>query len=130
MFSTADAPIVVAVGTDAQWIACAEALGLDALARDPALATNTGRLANRAGLVTALSARLRTAPSAEWLSRLSAAAVPCGKVRNILDVVRDAGGSALTGMPPATPGLVRRPPPSLGEHTAQVRELGWRAFDQ
>src|SRR5690348_188909 len=44
LFDAADRPIVVAVGNDAQWIACTRALGLDALADDPALATNAGRL--------------------------------------------------------------------------------------
>src|SRR5690348_15052685 len=34
LFNAADRPIVVAVGTDAQWVACARALGLDALAND------------------------------------------------------------------------------------------------
>ena len=51
LFETADNPIVVAVGSDAQWAACARALGLEPLATDPELATNAGRLANRARIV-------------------------------------------------------------------------------
>src|ERR1700722_2668127 len=41
-----DRPIVIAVGTDAQWARCVVALELDALAADATLATNAGRVAN------------------------------------------------------------------------------------
>ena len=58
LFEAADKPIVVAVGSDAQWTACARALGLEPLATDPALATNAGRLANRARIVGEFSRRL------------------------------------------------------------------------
>src|SRR5206468_734562 len=40
LFHAADRPLVIAVGSDAQWRACAVALGLPTLAADPRLATN------------------------------------------------------------------------------------------
>src|SRR5687767_8473032 len=40
LFEAADRPIVVAVGTEAQWTACIRALGVASLAADPTLATN------------------------------------------------------------------------------------------
>jgi hypothetical protein len=49
-------------------------------------------------------------------------------VRTVLEVLASSGGSALTGMPPSVPGTIRRPPPTLGEHSAVVRERGWAAF--
>ena len=42
LFDAADRPMVVAVGSDAQWQACARALDLAALADDPRLVTNAG----------------------------------------------------------------------------------------
>ena len=47
LFDAADRPMVIAVGSDGQWLACARALGLDALASDDALRTNAGRIAAR-----------------------------------------------------------------------------------
>jgi hypothetical protein len=42
------------------------------------------------------------------------------------EVVREAGGSPLTGMPPSVPGgIVQRPPPLLDEHGAEIRLSGW-----
>src|SRR5215218_4198944 len=55
LFDAADRPLVVAVGSDAQWRSCARALGLAALADDPALATNAGRLAERERVVATLA---------------------------------------------------------------------------
>jgi hypothetical protein len=55
--------------------------------------------------------------------------VPAGLVRTVLEVVREAGGSPESGMPPTVPGAVRRAPPRLDEHGAVVRQLGWAAFD-
>jgi crotonobetainyl-CoA:carnitine CoA-transferase CaiB-like acyl-CoA transferase len=64
LFDAADRPLVVAVGNDAQWRACAAALDLDAAAADPRFATNPTRLAHRAELVALLAARLRERPAA------------------------------------------------------------------
>ena len=129
LFHAADAPVVVAVGSDAQWRACADALDEPALAADPRLATNAGRLAHRDELVAALAARLRTRPSAEWLRRLERAGVPAGRVRPVADALAEEGASAETGVAPSVPGTVRLPPPRLDEHGDAVRRAGWGAFD-
>ena len=128
LFHTADAPIVVAVGSDPQWRACARALDEPDLADDPRLATNAGRLANRHEIVAALSARLATRPSAHWLGRLDAAGVPAGRVKSVGEALAEEGGSALTGVAPSVPGTVRLPPPRLDEHGALVRAHRWEAF--
>jgi crotonobetainyl-CoA:carnitine CoA-transferase CaiB-like acyl-CoA transferase len=128
LFDAADRAIVIAVGSDTQWIACARTLGLEALAEDPALCTNMGRLAQRERVVGAMRQRLGGRPAAEWMERLGMAGVPCGMVRTVLEVLAAGEGSALTGMPPSVPGTVRRPPPRLGEHSSIVRSLGWGAF--
>ena len=128
LFDAADRAIVVAVGNDAQWHACAVALGLTDLASDASLVTNAGRVTSRDRVVSALAATLRTKPAAEWIARLDAVGVPCGVVKPVLEALRDVEASALTGVAPQTPGSVRLPPPKLNEHGAQVRAQGWGAF--
>ena len=129
LFDAADRPLVIAVGSDAQWVACATALGLDELAREPALRTNAGRLAARERIAGAIAERIVSRPAAAWRGMLDGAGVPCGLVRTVLEVLEEAGGSALTGMPPSVAGSVRRPPPRLGEHSTAIRARGWRAFE-
>jgi crotonobetainyl-CoA:carnitine CoA-transferase CaiB-like acyl-CoA transferase len=124
----ADRPLVVAVGSDAQWRACVAALGLPELGADDALATNWGRLAQRERIVSGMAGRLATEPAAHWLARLEEAGVPCGIVRAVPAVLARLPGSARTGLPPSVPGSVRFPPPRLGEHSALVRAEGWNAF--
>lgn len=130
LFHAADRPMVIAVGSNAQWRACARALELESLANDAALATNAGRLKERQRVVWALAARLRERSAAEWLERLDAAGVPCGVVRSVLEVLADVDASALTGMPPSIPGSVRRGSPRLGEHSDAVRAFKWDAFSR
>lgn len=128
LFETADRALVVAVGSDAQWRACARALELPTLAADPALATNAGRLARRSEVVEAIAARLRTAPAAHWLRVLESVRVPAGLVKSVLEVLADVGASPLTGVPPSIAGSVRLPPPRLDEHGASIRKEGWGVF--
>jgi crotonobetainyl-CoA:carnitine CoA-transferase CaiB-like acyl-CoA transferase len=128
LFNAADRGLVIAVGNDGQWVACATALELEALAAEPALRTNAGRLAARARIVDEIASRVSTRPAAVWQERLAAAGVPCGIVRSVPEVLASTDGSSLTGMPPSVPGTVRRAPPRLGEHSAQVRSSGWDAF--
>ncbi len=128
LFEASDRAIVIAAGSDAQWLACARALELNALADDAGLRTNAGRLAARERVVAAIRTRVRERTAAEWRERLDLAGVPNGVVRSVPEVLAGSAGSAELGMPPSVPGTVRRPPPRLGEHTSLVRELGWRAF--
>ena len=127
LFEAADRPLVLAVGNDGQWRACCVALGLPALAADPALATNAGRVAHRARLVASVQARLREAPAAAWQAALDAQGVPCGIVHGVRDALPD-DASPRTGLPPSVPGRVRYPPPRLDEHGARIRRDGWAAF--
>ncbi len=128
LFDAADRPIVVAVGSDPQWQACARVLGLSEFAADARLATNAGRLAHREMIVGAIAARLRERPADQWVAALDAAGVPCGTVKSVLEMLREVHGSALTGVAPSVPGTVRLPPPRLDEHGAEIRRLGWGAF--
>jgi crotonobetainyl-CoA:carnitine CoA-transferase CaiB-like acyl-CoA transferase len=128
LFEAHDRPFVIAVGSDAQWTACARALGLAALATDPSLATNAGRLAERERVVSTISATVRQQSAAHWCELLDRARVPCGLVKGVLESLREVDGSELTGVAPAAPGTVRRPPPRLNEHGDEVRRRGWDVF--
>lgn len=130
-FAAADRPFVLAVGNDTQWHACVAALGWDTScsAEDRARwATNAGRVTDRARLVPALAAHFLQQPAAHWIERLDRAGVPCGVIRSVEEAVGVVGGDAESGLPPATGGAVRRPPPRLGEHDALLRTRGWAAF--
>ncbi len=128
-FRAVDRLIVIAVGSDAQWTACAAALGLGELAQDPSLATNSGRLANRTNVVTQMQAVIEREPASHWISTLEDAGVPCGVVRTVLEALGDVDASPLYGIAPPIPGSVRLPPPRLDQHGTQIRSSGWKVFD-
>ena len=141
---TADGELVVAVGNDQLWRTFCGVLGADDLAADPRFRTNKDRVAARETLRPMLVERLRARPAAEWLADLKAAGVPCGGVRDLEQVFTDpqvleramvvaldhpvAGAIRQLGVPVklgGTPGAVRTPPPTLGQHTAAILgELG------
>ena len=142
--AAADGELVVAVGNDQLWRTFCGVLGADDLADDPRFRTNKDRVAARETLRPMLVERLRARPAAEWLADLKAAGVPCGGVRDLEQVFTDpqvleramvvaldhpiAGAIRQLGVPvklDGTPGAVRTPPPTLGQHTAAILgELG------
>lgn len=137
-FAAADGLLVLAVGNDEQWRRLCAVLGEPARGHDPRWARNPDRVLRRPEVVEWLAGRFATAPRDEWLARLAAARVPAGAVREMDEVVRDpaleqrglvrpvtlAGGeeTRLFALPwridAARPAL-RRPPPALGQHTAE-----------
>lgn len=128
LFDTSDRPIVVAVGNDAQWVGCCRALGREDLAAAAAYATNPGRVAGRDRLVAAVAGTLAAAPAAHWLERLASEGVPAGIVRQVSEALADVAADPVTGIAPLPPATIRRPPPELDQHGAEVRRLGWGAF--
>ncbi len=88
-FATADGHIIVAAGTDALFGKLAATLGRPALANDPRFVTNELRAGNVDALTDALEAVLKERGSAEWLSLLEVAGVPCGPINDIAGIVND-----------------------------------------
>ena len=146
-FRTADGWINLGGGSPAFWPIICRVLGVPTLADDPCFATPPLRVKNRATLAELLEARFVTAPTATWLERLEAAGVPAGPILDYRQVFADphvrhremavevdhprAGRTRVLGIPvklSATPGAVRRPAPTLGQHTEEVlSELGYDA---
>jgi crotonobetainyl-CoA:carnitine CoA-transferase CaiB-like acyl-CoA transferase len=139
-FRAQDGWFNLAVGNDAQFARLCALLGEPALAADPAFAENRARVANRDALEARLSPHFARAQVADWVTRLQAAGIPAGAIadlptalshpqlaaRGMLPEVAhpDAGTVRLLGSPlrgGAAPGP-QRPPPRLGEHTAEVLE--------
>lgn len=128
LFEASDRPIVIAVGSDAQWLAATRVLALDALRTDTTLATNAGRLAHRDSVVRALADRVRQRPSSDWIPALDAAGVPCGVVRGVEEALREERPLHSSPVALPVPGTVRLPPPRLDEHGEEIRLTGWGAF--
>ena len=143
-FPCKDGFVNVAVGNDSLWRRFCAALELDRLGSDTQLATNQGRVAQRLALNAALETGMSGFTRAEVMRRLDAVGVPCGPVYDMADVFADEhvrDQKLAVSVPHATLGQttvtaapwsfdferppVRRGPPALGEHTAEVlAELG------
>jgi crotonobetainyl-CoA:carnitine CoA-transferase CaiB-like acyl-CoA transferase len=134
-----DAIIALAVGNDAQFAKCAAVLGHPEWAEDARFATNRARVENRSAIDGAIAAVLATDSAANWLTRLKAVGVPCGRINSVAEALADpqtaarrmietvrhptVGELKLVGAPyklSGTPAAVRRPPPLLGEHTEDI----------
>jgi crotonobetainyl-CoA:carnitine CoA-transferase CaiB-like acyl-CoA transferase len=138
-YPAADGYVVVAVANPRLWSRFCAALGAEALEHDPRFARNTDRLANRAALNACIHDLFNDQTVDSLLERLAAAGVPCGRVRTIDQVLRDpqlaarqmlidiptgAGAVRVPGNPiklSAVPVLADAPPPTLGQHTEDVR---------
>lgn len=137
--------VVVCANTERMWEEMAGALGVPELIADPRFKTNADRYRNRAELWPLLDAAFLRQPSAHWVERFRASAIPVGVV-NTLDralndphvqhrnMVLDLGGEGqavrVAGNPvkfigEQEPAAVY--PPPLGADTGSVltRVLGW-----
>jgi crotonobetainyl-CoA:carnitine CoA-transferase CaiB-like acyl-CoA transferase len=140
-FRVSDGDVALGVGTDAQFQRLCAALELPALGGDARYATNAGRVTHREELIAALAAGISQRTIADCVSRLRAHNVPAGEVRTIPEVLNDPqviaremiqttthptiGEVRLLGFPfkfSATPASLRRHPPLLGEHSAEIRQ--------
>ena len=138
-FTARDGTFILAVGNDAQFQRCCEAIGLADLARDRRFVTNRDRVVRYDELRPILDARFRTDDRDTWLTTLGAAGVPVAPVRDVKELMADphlqdrgmiatvdhatAGPLTLVGSPIKLSGEsdpVRTAPPVLGQHTAPV----------
>jgi crotonobetainyl-CoA:carnitine CoA-transferase CaiB-like acyl-CoA transferase len=144
-FRASDGDIAVAVGSERQWRRLCQELGRDDIAVDPRFATNAERVQHRTELRVILVEEFGRRSAADWVASLIDADVPVGQVRDMAQVFSDpqvierqmvvdvdhptVGPIRLPGLAwqlHATPGSVRRAPPTLGQDTDAL--LDWLGF--
>ena len=138
-FRTKTRDLALAVGSEKLWREFCPAIGCPELADDPRFKTNGDRNKNRPALIDKLQEVFLTASYEEWEARLVKAGIPIGAINNVSQVLEHpqvkargsivemdhpkAGKVKVVGVPirfSKTPGSVRTPSPSLGEHTEEV----------
>jgi crotonobetainyl-CoA:carnitine CoA-transferase CaiB-like acyl-CoA transferase len=134
-FEAADRPFAVAVGNDRLFARLCGAIGLAGLPDDPRFASNEARVAHVDELGRALGEVFASAPAEHWVEKLRAAAVPAGLINGVDEAWELAAALGMEpvatpdGVPVAAPPLrldgarpdVRRRPPRLDEHGAEIR---------
>lgn len=139
-FRAQDGYVQIAAGSDRQWCALRDELGIDP--DDPRWATNAARLTHRGELVELLESRFASMSRADVVARCDALGIPAGEIRTFDEVyestaVRDnellvefhqpgLGPVQVPGPPVSMdgmPGSEHAHAPLLGEHTDAV--LTW-----
>ena len=142
-FACRDGFVSLAVLSEEHWRRlCADVLERPELLADDRLVTNEGRVAAREELEPLLEEALADRDAADWIERLEAAGIPCGRVNDVAAVLEHpaaqhgrlvaevdspAGRIPTVGIPFLVGGGRPKPGsvPALGEHTAEVlAELG------
>ena len=145
-YPTRDDMIAVAVGNDGQFAKFAEVLGHAQWASDPRFTKNPDRIGHREALDELIKAELKREGAEQWIEKLMAAGIPCGRINSVAQalaaphaIAREmvtevehptAGSVKMLGIPfrfSDTPASIRRAPPLLGQHTEAVlrEELGF-----
>jgi len=140
-FQTQDQPVNIAANNHGQFIALCETLERPDLAQDPRFATLQDRIDRREELRAEIERALAARPAAEWEVLLNRRGVPAGRILPLREALRHPHAAArhLLHRIQAAPGVSRpfdiqtlgfqlscgapgvpRPPPTLGEHTAEV----------
>ncbi|MFL6824441.1 MAG: CaiB/BaiF CoA transferase family protein [Xanthobacteraceae bacterium] len=144
-YQIADAMIALGVGNERQFARIAEVLGHSEWAKDARFASNRARVENRAVIDGLISEALSHDKADAWLAKLKAAGIPCGKINSVAEALEDpqtaarqmtetidhptVGALKMLGIPfkfSDTACSVRRPPPTLGQHSEEILsgELG------
>ncbi|MFL6662892.1 MAG: CaiB/BaiF CoA transferase family protein [Rhizobacter sp.] len=138
-FDCADGKMMIAVGNDKQFAQLCKVIGRLDLLQDARFATTSERVAHKQVLLPIVGGVLKQRTMAEWMPLLSEANVPSGPINDFRQVFDDpqihhrelvhdiphplSGTLRVVGNPlkfSDTPLEYKRPPPLLGEHTAEI----------
>ncbi len=145
LFRAADGDIAVAPSTLPIIRRFLCELGLAHLLEETRFATNAARLENRAALTAQINEALAHGTQSEWIEKLNAAGVPCGRVQSLTEALDDPqvkaqnmvltvphsghGDVRMTGFPmkfSETPLRLRNAAPDLGaDGSAILRDSGY-----
>ena len=131
--------LALAVGSEKLWQVFCPVIGCPELADDPRYRTNRDRIKNRESLIAKLQDVFLTRTYEEWEKLLVAEGIPVGALNDLAQVVEHpqvrargslveidhprAGRTRVVGpvvRMSGTPGSIRSPAPTLGEHTDEV----------
>lgn len=144
-FQTKDGYVNVASGNDGIWNRFCTAMGMEHLLEDERFPDNAGRITRRVELAEEIEKTLTKFDTAEVITLLEKASVPCGPISELPEVFNSPqvehynlrqrvphptlGEVDQTGFPyllSETPCEIRMAPPVLGQHTGDVlEELGY-----
>jgi crotonobetainyl-CoA:carnitine CoA-transferase CaiB-like acyl-CoA transferase len=144
-FQTADGWILIAAANQNLWEKLAQAIGVEALLKEPKYKDNPGRMANLKEFLSRLNPVIAGWETRKLEDHLVKAGVPCSKLNTVDQLLADGQVNALDPFNevddpeyghfkvPGTPfhlqGMDKpalRRPPKLGEHTREVlREIGY-----
>jgi crotonobetainyl-CoA:carnitine CoA-transferase CaiB-like acyl-CoA transferase len=139
VFATKDGHLILATSNDNQFRRFCQVAGIEDVANDPRFAKNAERVAHRQLIVDKLKPVFVQRTTAQWISDLEAANVPCGPINRVDQVFADpqaiarsltvamrhsgVGDMQLVASPlrlSRTPPEYRNAPPLLGEHSHEV----------
>jgi len=138
-FRARDGWLTIGGANQPNWERLARVLGAPEWLADERFRANSDRMKNLDALVPLVNAKLEQRSVREWIELLEAEGVPCGPINSIGDMLADpqtrardmvvelehpkAGRTRALGLPiklSATPGAVKRPAPTYGQHTRDV----------
>lgn len=138
-FATRDGDLMLAVGNDRQFAACAACIGQPGLTHDARFRHNHDRVENRGALIAVLQRAFAERTTAEWLEALAGCGVPAGPINDLQEVLSgdyarerrlirqlvNCRGQEIPAVANPvvfgdTPVQYAQVPPSLGEHTDEV----------
>ncbi|HLO69080.1 MAG TPA: CaiB/BaiF CoA-transferase family protein [Holophaga sp.] len=138
-FRTKDGHINIAANKQEQWEAVCDVLGVPELKADPRFQERDTRKKNRKELTPLLEAKLQEDVTAVWVEKLNAKDVPSGDILSLKDALRqeqvrhrgvlqktevegigEIEVFGLTALFDQCTGDVAAPPPTLGQHNAEI----------